>query len=60
MTEAEFKEMMPQQQADTFFAELAGMLREAQQDLVFRPDNEDTLVVSGMTTVVSVRTDLYQ
>lgn len=60
MTEGDFKEMTPQQQADTFFAELAGMLREAQQDLVFRPDNEDTLVVSGMTTVVSVRTDLYQ
>lgn len=51
--------MTPQQQADTFFAELATMLRNAQKDLVFRPDNEDTIVVSGMTTIVSVRTDLY-
>lgn len=60
MTEGEFNEMTPQQQADMFFAELGNMLREAQQDLVFRPDNEDTLVVSGMTTIVSVRPDLYQ
>jgi hypothetical protein len=59
MTEKEFNEMTPQQQADTFFAELAGMLRIAQKDTIFRSDNEETLVVSGMTTVVSVRTDLY-
>ena len=59
MTEEEFSEMTPQQQADTFFAELAGMLRTAQKDVIFRPDNEETLVVSGMTTVVSMRTDLY-
>lgn len=59
MTESEFSEMDPQQQADTFFAELAGMLRDAQKEVIFRSDNEDTLVVSGMTTVVSVRTDLY-
>jgi hypothetical protein len=59
MTEEEFNEMTPQQQADTFFAELAGMLRTAQKDTIFRSDNEETLVVSGMTTVVSVRTDLY-
>lgn len=59
MTEKEFNDMTPQQQADTFFAELADMLREAQKDIAFRPDNEDTIVVSGLTTIVSVRTDLY-
>lgn len=59
MTEGEFSEMTPQQQADMFFAELAELLRDAQKDLAFRPDNEDTIVVSGMTTIVSVRTDLY-
>ena len=59
MTEDEFNKLTPQQQADLFFAELAELLRDAQKDLVFRPDNEDTIVVSGMTTIVSVRTDIY-
>ena len=60
MTEEEFEAMTPQQQADAYFAELATLLREAQQDIVFRPDNEDTFVASGLTTVVSIRNDLYR
>jgi hypothetical protein len=59
MTEDELNAMTPQQQADAWFAELAGMLRVAQQDIFFRADNEETLVVSGLTTVVSERPDLY-
>jgi len=60
MTEEEFEAMTPQQQADAYFAELSTLLREAQQDIVFRPDNEDTFVASGLTTVVSIRNDLYR
>ena len=60
MTEDTFNALTPQQQADAWFAELASMLRVAQQDIFFRADNEETLVVSGLTTIVSERTDLYQ
>lgn len=59
MTKEEFEQLTPQQQADAWFAELAGMLRTAQEDIVFRSDNPETLVVSGLTTIVSQRTDLY-
>lgn len=50
--------MTPEQQANSWFAELGQMLQTAQQDLVYRADNEETFVVSGLTTVVSQRTDL--
>lgn len=60
MTQEDFEQLTPGQQADAWFAELASMLREAQSDIVFRSDNEETLVVSGLTTIISERTDLYR
>lgn len=50
--------MTPEQQANVYFAELGQMLRTAQQEIFFRADNEETLVLSGLTIVVSQRTDL--
>ena len=60
MTEAEFNNMTPKERADAWFAELGDMLREAQKDIFFRADNEETIVISGLTTIVSEREDLYQ
>lgn len=50
--------MTSEQQANAYFAELGQMLRTAQQEIFFRADNEETLVLSGLTIVVSQRTDL--
>lgn len=60
MTEAEFNNLTPKERADAWFAELGDMLREAQKDIVFRADNEETIVISGLTTIVSEREDLYR
>jgi hypothetical protein len=51
--------MTPSQQGDAWFFELGNMLRAAQSEIRYKADNEDTLVVSGMTTIVSERTDIY-
>lgn len=50
--------MTPEQQANAWFAELGQMLRAAQQEIFFRADNEETIVISGLTIIVSQRTDL--
>lgn len=60
MTETEFNTLTPKERADAWFAELGDMLREAQKDIVFRADNEETIVISGLTTIVSEREDLYR
>lgn len=54
----QWEAMTPEQRANAWFAELGQMLRTAQQELVYRADNEETNVVFGLTTVVSQRTDL--
>jgi hypothetical protein len=59
VNEEEFNQMTTQQQADAWFAELGQMLREAQQDIFFRADNEETIVVTGLTTIVAEREDVY-
>lgn len=59
MNEEEFNQMTAQQQADAWFAELGQMLRKAQQDIFFRADNEETIVVTGLTTIVAEREDVY-
>ncbi len=51
--------MTPEQQANTWFAELGQMLYTAQQEIFFRADNEETIVLSGLTIIVSQRIDLY-
>lgn len=60
MTEAEFNTLTPKERSDSWFAELGDMLREAQKDIVFRADNEETIVVSGLTTIVAEREDIYR
>jgi len=60
MTEEEFNNLTPKERADAWFTELGQMLRKAQQDIIFRADNEETLVVSGLTTIVAEREDIYR
>ncbi len=54
----QWEAMTPEQQANAWFAELGQMLRAAQQEIFFRADNEETIVISGLTIIVSQRTDL--
>jgi hypothetical protein len=48
--------MNPQQQADAWWFELDQMITLAMSELVYAADSEDTLVLSGLTTVVKTRT----
>lgn len=45
-----------QQQADAWWFELDQMITLAMSELVYTADTEDTLVLSGLTTVVKTRT----
>lgn len=47
--------MDPQQQADAWWAELDQMIALAMSELVYAADTEDTLVHSGLTTIVATR-----
>jgi hypothetical protein len=47
--------MNPQQQADAWWFELDQMITLAMSDLVYTADNEDTIVHSGLTTIVATR-----
>ena len=47
--------MSPEQQAGAWWAELDGMLTTALDDVSYQADNEDTLVLSGLTFVVGTR-----
>ena len=47
--------MDPQQQADAWWAELDQMIALAMSELVYTADTEDTLVHSGLTTIVATR-----
>lgn len=47
--------MNPQQQADAWWAELDQMITLAMSELVYTADTEDTLVHSGLTTIVATR-----
>lgn len=47
--------MNPQQQADAWWAELDQMIALAMSELVYTADTEDTLVHSGLTTIVATR-----
>lgn len=60
MTEKEFNNLTPKERADAWFTELGQMLRKAQQDILFRADNEETIVISGLTTIVAEREDVYR
>lgn len=58
ISKQQWESMTSEQQANAYFAELGEMLRTAQQEIFFRADNEETIVISGLTTIVSQRTDL--
>ena len=45
-----------QQQADAWWFELDQMITLAMSELIYTADSEDTLVLSGLTTVVKTRT----
>jgi hypothetical protein len=53
--EERWNSMTPEQQADAWWAELDGMLTVAMDDLVYTADNEDTIVINGLTTIVGER-----
>ena len=48
--------MNPQQQADAWWFELDQMITLAMSELVYTADTEETLVYSGLTTIVATRT----
>ena len=47
--------MNSEQQANAWWDELDTMITEAMDDLVYSADNEDTIVISGLTTIVGER-----
>lgn len=47
--------MSAEQQANAWWNELDGMITVAMDDLVYSADNEDTIVISGLTTIVAER-----
>lgn len=53
----EWEKLTPQQQKDACFNELADRLKEASKDIYFIPFNEETRVLNGATTLISVRDD---
>jgi hypothetical protein len=60
MTEEEFNDLTPKERADAWFTELGQMLQKAQQDILFRADNEETIVLPGLTTIVAEREGDYR
>lgn len=57
ISKEEWEQMTPQQQKDACFSELADRLAEAAKDIYFIPYNEETRVLNGATTLISVRDD---
>lgn len=47
--------MSPAEQANAWWGELSTMLREALSGVHYVPGNEETMVLSGLTTVVGQR-----
>lgn len=57
ITKEEWEKLTPQQQKDACFKELADMLAQAAKEIYFIPFNEQTRVLNGATTLISVRDD---
>jgi len=57
ISKEEWEKLTPQQQKDACFKELADMLAQAAKEIYFIPFNEQTRVLNGATTVISVRDD---
>jgi hypothetical protein len=54
--EEQWNSMDAEQQANAWWNELDSMITRAMDDLVYSADNEDTIVISGLTTIVAERT----
>ena len=54
--EEQWNAMEAEQQANAWWNELDGMITRAMDDLGYSADNEDTIVISGLTTIVAERT----
>lgn len=52
ITQQEWESLPPAQQAEAWWHELSQMISEAAATLNYTPGNGQTLVVSGLTTVV--------
>jgi hypothetical protein len=57
ITKEDWEKLTPTQQKDACFTELADMLREAAKGIYYIPFNEDTRVLNGATTLITVRDD---
>lgn len=57
ITQEQWGRMSPEQQADAWWQELSGMIREAIQTIQYTAGNADTVVVSGLTTIVGKKGD---
>jgi hypothetical protein len=53
VTEEQWNQMSPAEQANTWWGELSAMIREAAQDIHYQAGNDHTQVINGLTTVVS-------
>lgn len=53
MTPDIWERMTPAEQADFWWNELNGMIEEALQELRYQPGNQETVVIPGMTTIVT-------
>lgn len=60
ISKEEWEQMTPQQQKDACFNELADMLAEASKEIHYIPFNEETRVLNGATTLITVRDDVIR
>lgn len=60
ITKEEWEKLTPQQQKDACFNELADMLAEASKEIHYIPFNEETRVLNGATTLITVRDDVIR
>jgi len=60
ISKEDWEKMTPQQQKDACFNELADMLAEASKEIYYIPFNEETRVLNGATTLITVRDDVIR
>lgn len=53
MTPEQWEKLTPAEQADFWWNELEGMLREALAELRWQPGNQHTVVLPGQTTIIT-------
>ncbi len=58
MSKEQWEKLTPVQQTQICLVELANMLNEAAKGIYYRPYNEETRVLNGNTTLISIRNDI--